>query len=70
MFKSPACRRQLFLEHEAERLDRFNYSTHLFSLQASFLDGFHSSSCVCFPAKKILKRTVTDTDFSPNAWPA
>ena len=71
-----------FLEHEAERLDRFNYSTHLFSLQASFLDGFHSSSCVCFPAKKSrgnlapslvrkpLKRTVKDTDFSSNAWPA
>ena len=88
MFKSPACRRPLFLEHEADRLDRFNYSTHLFFLHTSFLDGFHSSSRVVFSGQKInsgqkikrqlgpessqktLKRTVTDTDFSPNPWPA
>ena len=50
---------------------------HIFFLQASFFDGFHSSSCVCFPAKKSrgnsgpqvvrkpLKRTVTEADFQP-----
>ena len=26
-----------FLEHEAERLDRFNYSTHLFPCRQAFL---------------------------------
>ena len=35
MFTSPACRRQLFFwEHE---IDRFNYSTHLFSCRQAFL---------------------------------